>query len=203
MYNLCNNTVHQQWYQFKCANQFYGVHFNIRTIFRDNSGGWCLTWLPTMIWNNSSVREKGRIFFLYHFLFKFQIEIVPGIFQGPIYPIIHKYYHGNSRSQHSSIEVFDRVWLEYPNLSTLWLTWLNFKPSMYSSHMPSKVWDEIIYPFSLLYCWSLWMDKYFLTIFSNECNCLSMVLLKEALGEYIYIYISLLFCYHSALVFSL
>ena len=27
------------------------------------------------------------------------------------------------------------------------LTWINFNPSRISDHMPSKVWDEITYPF--------------------------------------------------------
>ena len=41
--------------------------------------------------------------------------------------------------------------------------------------MPSKVWDEITYPFpNFNGCWSLRMDKWFYPTLYNGCNCLSM-----------------------------
>ena len=46
-----------------------------------------------------------------------------------------------------------------------------------SNHIPSKVWDEITYPF-LNFRWSLGMDKWFHTTLYNGCNYLSMLGLK-------------------------
>ena len=49
-------------------------------------------------------------------------------------------------------------WLHLRQLGLFLLTWININPSM--DHMPSKVCDEITYPFpNFNGCKSLWMDK--------------------------------------------
>ena len=50
-------------------------------------------------------------------------------------------------------------------------TWINFK------HTPDKVWDHIIFLFSL-YRWNMEMDIYLLVAFYNDYNYLSMLGLK-------------------------
>ena len=64
-----------------------------------------------------------------------------------------------------------------PTPGSLLLTWLTLITAWISNHLPSKVWDEITYPFSnfqWLHHWSLDMDKQFHPTHYNGCNYLSM-----------------------------
>ena len=57
------------------------------------------------------------------------------------------------------LEYFPRkiTWQEKShNLGPLLLTWYNFNSSMDNNHMPSEVWDEIIYSFPHCYALAFW-----------------------------------------------
>ena len=66
---------------------------------------------------------------------------------------------------HMRIELMDYCMIPlmpiYPRTAEL-LTWI-------SNHMPSKVWDEITYPFPN-FSWSLEMEKYFHPTLYSLCN---------------------------------
>ena len=57
------------------------------------------------------------------------------------------------------------------------LTWFNFNPTWISYHMPSKMWDEIIYLFPNFNGWSLGKDNFYPT-HKDGCNYLFMLGLK-------------------------
>ena len=61
-------------------------------------------------------------------------------------------------------------------------------PTWISNHMPSKMWDEITYPFPNF--WSLGMDKQFHPTLYNGCNYLFMLglkLMKRAPGVFLWV----------------